>query len=115
VAISDPLRTGVRLLYVPVYDASVATSGDSEQHFVWNGKRWSHNIDPRTGLPVSGIASATVFSPSAELSEALATAVHVMGLPEAIGFIGQRPRTHAIIVAADGRIHRTENVVHGVA
>lgn len=115
VAISDPHLAGTPLLHVPVHDASVATSGDSEQHFIWNGKRWSHNIDPRTGVPVSGIASATVFSPSAELSDALATAIHVMGLPEAIHFIGQLPRTHAIVVAADGRIHRTEHVVHEVA
>jgi thiamine biosynthesis lipoprotein len=115
VAIVDPNGTRAPLLHVPMNDASVATSGDSEQHFIWNSKRWSHNIDPRTGMPVCGIASATVFSPSAELSDALATATHVMGLPDAISFIGQLPRTHAIIVDADGRIHQTEHVVHEMA
>ncbi|MDD5500640.1 MAG: FAD:protein FMN transferase [Candidatus Omnitrophica bacterium] len=59
---------------------SVATSGDYEQFFLEDGKRYCHIIDPRSGYPVnSGIASVTVVENSALNADALSTAVFVLG------------------------------------
>ncbi|MEQ1666340.1 MAG: FAD:protein FMN transferase [Bdellovibrionales bacterium] len=84
---------------------AVATSGDYEQYFVCDGKRYSHTLHPKTGLPVHGIRSVTVFSPSAELSDALATAVNVMGVNEGKHFIQQLPQTWYFILDEKNNIH----------
>lgn len=98
VGIANPDKKSEMLFYVPLKNASVATSGDYEQYFLHDGIRYSHNINPITGLPLKGIKSVSIFSPSAELSDALATAVYVMGAETGLHFINQIPNTHAIIV-----------------
>lgn len=98
VGIADPSDRSKILLWIPVENASVATSGDYEQYFERNGVRFSHTIDPKTGKPVSGIKSVTVVSPSAELSDALATAVFVMGVEVGMNLIAQLPNTHAVVI-----------------
>jgi thiamine biosynthesis lipoprotein len=59
---------------------SVATSGDYEQFFFKDGKRYCHIIDPRTGYPAdSGITSATVIEKSALHADALSTSAFITG------------------------------------
>ncbi len=98
VAIADPNDSSKILVWLPVKNASVATSGDYEQYFVREGVRYSHTIDPKSGRPVSGVKSVTVVSPGAELADALATAVLTMGPKVGMHFINQLPQTHALIV-----------------
>ena len=98
VGVADPQEPSRILAWIPVHNASVATSGNYEQYFDKNGVRYSHNIDPKSGLPVTGIRSVTIVSPRAELSDALATAVTVMGAKVGIHFIEQLPGTHALII-----------------
>ncbi len=102
--ISNTDRTQL-LLKIPMPSTAVATSGDYEQYFVQEGKRYSHTIHPKSGLPVHGICSVTIFSPSAELSDALATAVNVMGVDEGIHFIQQLPLTWYFILDEKNIIH----------
>ena len=110
VGIADPDDPARILLWLPVDRASVATSGDYEQFFERNGVRYSHNIDPKTGLPVHGVKSVTVVSPSAELSDALATAVFVMGPDVGLHFIGQLPDAHCLLIDADNNYHFSKNL-----
>ncbi|MEQ8582625.1 MAG: FAD:protein FMN transferase [Marinoscillum sp.] len=98
VGIPDPENQEKMLFQIPIHQAAVATSGDAEQYFIHDGKRYSHNINPFTGLPLSGVSSVTVISPSAELSDALATAVYVMGVEDGMAFIDELPRTHCIMI-----------------
>ena len=98
VGIAHPDNKSKMMFFVPIKNASVATSGDYEQYFMHNGIRYSHNINPITGLPLKGIKSVSIFSPSAELSDALATAVYVMGVDTGLHFVNQLPDTHAIII-----------------
>lgn len=98
IGIADPANPGLATMRIPVYNAAVATSGDYEQFFEYNGDRYSHTIDPKNGLPVKGIRSVTVISPSAELSDALATAVFVMGADVGLDFIEQLPNTHGLLM-----------------
>ncbi len=60
-------------------EAAVATSGDAEQFVEIDGKRYSHVVDPRTGLGVLGPSGVTVGAPSGTLADSLATAVSVLG------------------------------------
>ena len=98
VGIAHPDDKSKMLFFVPLQNASVATSGDYVQFFLYNGMRFSHNINPITGIPLEGIKSVSIFSPSAELSDAPATAVYVMGVETGLHFIDQLPNTHAIII-----------------
>lgn len=104
VGIADPDEPSRVIGWLRVENASVATSGNYEQYFERNGTRYSHNIDPRTGKPVKGIKSVTVVSSSAELSDALATAVTIMGVEVGLHFIEQLPGTHCLIVTDENRI-----------
>ncbi|MES2616534.1 MAG: FAD:protein FMN transferase [Bacteroidota bacterium] len=98
IGIANPDNRADMLFYVPVNDSSVATSGDYEQYFMYDGIRYSHNINPITGKPVTGIKSVSVFSPAAELSDALATAIYIMGIDAGLHLINQLPDTHCIII-----------------
>jgi FAD:protein FMN transferase len=65
---------------VALHGLSVATSGDAWRSFEWNGRRWSHTIDPRDGRPVAEqLASVTVLHNSCMHADALATALTVLG------------------------------------
>jgi len=110
IGIADPDDPEKILCYLPIDNASVATSGDYEQYFVKNGIRYAHTIDPKTGKPVTGIKSVTVISPGAELSDALATAVFVMGIKTGIHFINQLPHTHCLIIDDHNRISHSANL-----
>lgn len=110
VGIADPDNKENILLWLPVENASVATSGNYEQYFDLNGARYSHNIDPRTGMPARFIKSVTIISSSAELSDALATAVTIMGKEIGIDFINQLPNVHCIIIDANNKISYSKNI-----
>ena len=112
VGIANPDDKSQMLMYIPGSNLSVATSGDYEQFFMHEGKRYSHNINPKTGLPLTGIKSVSVVSPSAELSDALATAVYVMGSDDGIDFINQLPDTHAIIIDDSNNLYLSKDLEH---
>ena len=98
VGIADPNNPSNMMAWLPIDNSSVATSGDYEQYFERNGIRYSHTIDPKTGHPVQGIKSVTIFGPSAELCDALATAVTIMGVTVGLHFLEQLPNVHGIII-----------------
>lgn len=88
VGIRDPFDPGaVPIAVLTVANTSVFTSGAYERGFVINGQRYSHILDPRTGLPAaSGVASVTVVAPCGIMADALSTALTVMGLEASIAF-----------------------------
>ncbi len=108
--IANPDNPDEILLWLPLNGLSIATSGDYEQYFKWNGVRYSHNIDPKTGLPVKGIKSVSVISPHAELSDALATAATAMGIKRGLYLINQLPNTHCIIIDDQNQLHYSNNI-----
>lgn len=110
VGIADPDNKEQTIMHIPLHESSIATSGDYEQYFVHEGKRYSHTIDPLSGYPLTGIKSVSVISPAAELSDALATAVSVMGVDEGLDFISQLPDTHCIIIDSDKQIHFSNQI-----
>lgn len=110
IGITNPDNRNHTLLHLPLHHVSIATSGDYEQHFLHQGTRYSHNLNPHTGMPLTGIKSVSVISPSAELSDALATAVYVKGERKGIEFINQLPNTHGIIINDRNQIFFSKNL-----
>jgi len=65
---------------IRVTDTGIATSGDYRNYFEYDGTRFSHTIDPRTGKPVTHrLAAVTVLHPSSAFADAMATALLVLG------------------------------------
>jgi FAD:protein FMN transferase len=93
-----------------ITDTSIATSGNYEKFVVIDGKKYSHTIDPKTGYPVSGIKSATIICPNAEIADAMATPVMVMGIKAGLDLINQVNNIACIIIDEDDRIHTSNNI-----
>lgn len=110
VAITNPLNKEHAFALLPLEDRAVVTSGDYEKFVKFNGVRYSHIINPKTGYPATGIISATVFAPKAELADALATSVFVMGIETGIDRINQLPGIDCIIVDTNGKVHTSKNI-----
>jgi thiamine biosynthesis lipoprotein len=96
--------------YLEVNDGAVATSGNYEKFVIINGKKYSHTIDPQTGLPVRGIKSVTIFSPNAEICDALATPVTIMGVELGIDLINQLKGVECIIIDDNNRLYKSKNI-----
>jgi thiamine biosynthesis lipoprotein len=111
IGIADPEDPSKTLLYIPLKKGSVATSGNYEQYFMHDGRRHAHTIDPKTGIPVTGIKSVTVSGPNAELCDALATSLTVMGVEAGLYLIDQLPDTHCLIIDDQNKLHSSENII----
>ena len=109
VAITNPLNKNKAFAMLPIKDA-VVTSGNYEKYVIFNSRRYSHIIDPRTGYPSQGIISVTVFAPKAELADALATSVFVMGVETGIDRINQLKAIECIIITDTGTIITSNNL-----
>ena len=110
VAITNPLNKNKVFALLPITNGAVVTSGNYEKYVNFNGKRYTHIIDPRTGYPSSGIISVTVFAPKAELADALATSVFVMGKVAGLDRINQMPKIECIIIDDQGKITKSTNI-----
>jgi len=111
VAITNPFDKKKAFALLPIKEGAVVTSGDYEKFVEFNGIRYAHIINPKTGYPATGIISATVFAPSAELADALATSVFVMGIDVGLDIINQLPEVECIIVDEEGNLHKSENII----
>lgn len=110
VAIVNPLNKEKVFSWMPVKNSAVVTSGNYEKYIEFDGTLYTHIIDPRTGYPAAGILSVTIFTTTAELADALATSVFVMGVETGMDFINQLNGVECIIVDADNKVLTSKNI-----
>lgn len=110
VGVKNPLNKNKIFSWFPVENKAVVTSGNYEKYILINNKRYSHIINPKTGFPTQGIMSVSIFAPKAELADALATSIFVMGVNEGLYFVNQIATIDCIIVSDDGVIHYSNNI-----
>lgn len=110
VAITNPKNKKHAFAILPISDKAVVTSGNYEKYIVLNNQRYAHIIDPRTGYPTKGILSVSVFANSAELADALATSVFVMGIEVGLNRINQLKGIECVIVDEKGALHHSKNL-----
>lgn len=112
IGIADPDETNLRhpFGHLAISGRAVATSGSYEKYAIINGKRYAHTIDPKTGYPVSGIKSVTIIAPNAELADALATPVLVMGVKTGLDMINQMRDLACIVIDDDNRLYTSANI-----
>ncbi len=110
VAITNPMNKDNAFGILPLKQGAVVTSGDYEKFVEFNGVRYGHIINPKTGYPATGIISVTIFAVSAELADALATAVFVLGTEVGLDRINQLPDVECIIVDTQGKIYTSKHI-----
>ncbi len=110
IGIVDPNARGQVFSWLNVTNLAVATSGNYEKYILVNGKKYSHTINPRTGLPVTGIKSVTILCPNAEFADAIATPVMIMGIRAGIDMINQLRDVEAILIDDNDRIYHSANL-----
>ncbi len=110
IGIADPDRAHLPFSYLDMTNRAIATSGNYEKVAIINGKPYSHTIDPKTGMPVSGIKSVTIISSSAEFSDAIATPVMVMGVKVGLNLINQMKDVECIIINDKNQLFASKNV-----
>ena len=110
IGISNPERPKDAFSYLEISGKAVATSGNYEKYILIDGKKYSHTIDPKTGLPISGIKSVTVISDNAEFADAMATPIAVMGIKAGLFLVNQIPDLYCIIIDDNNKIYTSNNI-----
>ena len=110
VAITNPMNKNIAFATLPISNKAVVTSGNYEKYVTFNNTRYTHIIDPRTGYPATDIISVSVFAPKAELADALATSIFVMGTEVGLNRINQLKGIDCIIIDSKGNIHTSNNI-----
>lgn len=110
IGIANPDQKQDAFSALSISNMAIATSGNYEKYAVIDGKKYSHTINPKTGLPVHGIKSVSVICPSGELADALATPILVMGVSVGLNLINQLNNVACVIIDDDNRIYTSNNI-----
>lgn len=110
VGIVSPDHKNSPFSYLNVTDMAVATSGNYEKFVEIDGKKYSHTINPKTGLPVTGIKSVTVICQNAEIADAMATPITIMGVKAGLEMANQINYLGCIIIDDYNKIFTTKNI-----
>jgi thiamine biosynthesis lipoprotein len=104
IGLEDPKNPGRVWIGVAVTRHAVATSGDYLRHFIHNGRRYGHIIDPRSGYPVdNGVLSVSIIAPHCTFAGILSTSVCVLGPKEGAALIALCPGVEGCITTENNR------------
>jgi len=110
VGIAHPDIAALPFSYLDISNMAIATSSNYEKFVMIGGKKYSHTINPRTGLPVTGIKSVTIICSNAEMADALATPVTIMGIEAGLYLIDQLKGIGCIIIDDNNHIFTSKNI-----
>ncbi|MCI0357153.1 MAG: FAD:protein FMN transferase [Planctomycetaceae bacterium] len=99
--------------FVRLANRAISTSGDARQHLVVDGRRYSHIIDPRTGLGVVGRSSLSVIARTGMEADGVATAVSVLGAEKGLALAGKLIDVELLMVAEDASGKSSESATPG--
>jgi thiamine biosynthesis lipoprotein len=107
IGLDDPKQTGTCWAGVAVTDHAVATSGDYLRHFVFNGQRYGHIIDPRTGYPaLNDVLAVSVIAPSCTVAGLISTSVCILGAKEGLHLAGfMHPAAAVAVTTPTAKLH----------
>ena len=110
VGINHPFRQGDLFAIIPLEDEAIVTSGSYEKFVSFNGKRYSHIINPATGYPSTGLTSVTVLGPSAEMANGISTSIMVLGKAKGLQLLKKFPGYRCIMIADDGKVFTSAGI-----
>jgi len=104
IGVQDPRNKGKLLHSFELTNRAISTSGNYERFFEIKGQRYSHIVNPITGVPCQGVISVTVVADSAEEADALSTAIFVMGEEKGLSFAKSIKGVKVLMLKEDGRV-----------
>jgi FAD:protein FMN transferase len=110
IGIAHPDVAALPFSYLSISDMAIATSGNYEKFVIIGGKKFSHTINPRTGLPVTGIKSVTIICNNAEMADAMATPVTIMGIEAGLYMVNQLKGIGCIMIDDNNRVFTSKNI-----
>ncbi|MGH1362950.1 MAG: FAD:protein FMN transferase [Calditrichia bacterium] len=110
ISIADPNDSKKVLCWLTIRNQAVVTSGNYEKFVEIDGVRYGHIIHPKTGMPVSGLKSATIICPDAELADALATSVFILGKVEGLALVNRLKQVECLLIDAQNEVHTSKNL-----
>jgi FAD:protein FMN transferase len=110
IGISDPDKPENIFSHLQISGKAVATSGNYEKYVMIGGRKYSHTIDPKTGLPITGIKSVTVIANNAEFADAMATPISIMGIKAGLHLVDQIPGLHCVIIDDNNNIYTSSKI-----
>ncbi|HSD14671.1 MAG TPA: FAD:protein FMN transferase [Flavobacterium sp.] len=109
IGITNPFHPDKLLTAVPLEKGAVTTSGSYEKFVVFDGKRYSHIINPATGYPATGLCSVTVLGPNAETANGLSTSLMVLGKTEGLKLLEKFPDYSCLMITDEGKVVKSKN------
>lgn len=109
IGITNPFDTEKLVSVIQINNGAVTTSGSYEKFVVFNGKRYSHIINPATGYPSTGLSSVTVFGPSAEMANGFSTSLMVLGKKEGLKLLAKYPDYSCLMITDDQKTVKSKN------
>ena len=110
IAITDPKDKTKTIGWLNISNQAVVTSGNYEKFVEFDGVRYSHIINPKTGMPASGTKSVTIICPDAELADALATSVFILGEKEGIDLINKLKGMECFLINDQDELKTSQNL-----
>jgi len=110
IGIVNPKQKGKVFSWLNINETAVVTSGNYEKFVTINGQTYSHIIDPRTGYPVKGLSSVSIICPNAELADALATSVFVLGKEKGLELINQLKGIECLLITDKQELFTSKNL-----
>jgi thiamine biosynthesis lipoprotein len=110
IGIQNPRESKKILTRISVSDMAVATSGDYEKFFIYEGKRYHHIFNPKNGFPTEGCQSVTIVTKDCITADGLATAVFVLGPEKGYSLCRKLDGVECLIVDGEGKIIHSPNL-----
>ncbi|MCK8141742.1 FAD:protein FMN transferase [Flavobacterium sp. I-SCBP12n] len=109
VGLTNPFHPKDLLAIIALKNTAITTSGSYEKFVVFNGKRYSHIINPITGYPATGLCSVTILGPNAEIANGFSTSAMVLGKKDAIKLLNNFPNYQYLFITDSGKIIKSKN------
>lgn len=109
VGITNPFKNDAYTEVLKLKRFAVTTSGNYEKFVEFDGKRYAHIINPKTGMPSTGICSASVFGPSAEIANGFSTSIMVLGVDEGLKLLAKFPDYSCVLITDKGEVIKSKN------
>lgn len=114
VGIQDPNNREKITMWIPALNTAVVTSGNYEKYLEIDGIKYCHIINPKTGWPSRNLKSVTIICNNAELADALATTVFVLGTQEGLLLINKLEDIECVIIDDKNTIHFSNNILSNI-
>lgn len=109
IGITNPMNANESLKIIEINNAAITTSGDYEKYVEFDDKRYSHIINPKTGMPASGLISVTVIGENTETANGLSTSIMVLGDKKGLELLKNYPDYTCLILTDKGKVKKSKN------